>query len=292
MPSPLVSIIIPTYNEQESIEDCIKSVASQSYKNHEIIIIDDGSTDNTLKIISNFKFPLPEGSGNHSNFKFLSQKHLGPGPARNLGASFAKGDILVFVDADMTFDKDFIKDLIFPIIKSKKAIGTFSINELVANKHNIWSKCWNIQKNLPYDLMHPKNAPKEGPVFRAILKKEFEKVRGFDPTGSYTDDWSLSRKLGVKSQPVDGAIYYHKNPQNLKEIWQQARWVGKNYFIVGSAIRQFKSIFFYTLPFSIVIGLYKSLLRKNAAFLPFKIFYDFAIWTSVLKSLFGESKSK
>src|SRR4030042_2203932 len=276
----LISIIIPAYNEEESIGKCLFSLMDQSYKHLEIIVIDDGSTDKTLKIISNFQFQT-------SNFKVLQQNHKGPGPARNLGASKAKGEILVFVDADMTFDKDFIRDLAKPILESK-TIGTFSKNEMVSTKDNPWSICWKINRNVPNDQMLPVSYPNEAPVFRAIVKKGFDRVGGFDTTGEYTDDWSLSRKLGIKSTVASGAIYYHANPASLGEVWPHARWIGKNEFIAGNLIRKLRSLLVYSLPVSLCIGILKSQAIKPH-FLIFKLVYDNAVWWSVVKSFLKET---
>lgn len=290
--SRLISVIIPTYNEQKSIAECLESLASQSYKQLEIIVVDDGSTDQTLLKIKNLKV---------KNLILLKQNHKGPGPARNLGASKAKGEILVFVDADMTFAKNFISDLTAPIIDGQTS-GTFSKNEMNANKDNIWSRCWNINRGWPIDRLIPPDYPLTAPVYRSILKSEFDKVGGFDTTGEYTDDWSLSRKLAVKSTLAKGAVYYHKNPSTLKEVWKQARWIGKNEFISGTPVRKLRSLVFYSAPISLVIAVYKSFLNFNqlaprnfsevGSFLIFKLTYDFAIWVSVLKSFFGEAKSK
>ncbi len=277
--NPLVSIIIPVYNEEKVIADCLKSLKEQSWQNLEIIIVDDGSTDKSPQIVKAFGATL------------LGQKHKGPGPARNLGAKRAKGQILVFVDADMTFEKDFIKDLIAPIIEDK-TIGTFSKNEIVNNQDNTWSICWNINKNLPKERMIPKNYPDHAPVFRAILKSEFVKVRGFDTNGQYTDDWSLSRKLGRESSLAPGAYYYHSNPSSLAEVWKQARWIGKNEFISGSLLRQTRSLIIYSLPISLLVGIYKSIIRSNAQFIVFKLVYDFGTWVSVIRSFFGERKAR
>ena len=276
----LVSVIIPVYNEEKTIAECLESLKNQSYKQMEIIVVDDGSSDSTRSIVEGF-----------SNIKLLTRGHKGPGQARNLGAANAKGEILVFVDADMTFDKNFIKDLVKPIIDGK-TIGTFSKNEMVKNKDNIWSNCWNVNKNLPKDRMIPKDYPNEAPVFRAILKKEFERVDGFETSGQYTDDWSLWQKLGKKSTAASGAVYYHSNPESFKEVWQQARWIGKNEFIAGNLLRKFKSLILYSLPASFVIGLFKSIVNVNFYFFIFKFIYDLAVFTSVARSFFGETKAK
>ncbi|OGE06070.1 hypothetical protein A3I53_01250 [Candidatus Curtissbacteria bacterium RIFCSPLOWO2_02_FULL_40_13b] len=284
MNNKLVSVIIPSYNEEKVIGDCLNSFLAQTYKLLEIIVVDDGSTDKTIETISNFKFQI-------SNLQMFQQKHLGPGPARNLGVSKAKGDILVFVDADMTFDKNFIRDLVNPIIKGQ-TIGTFSKNEMNANKNNVWSKCWNINRGWPIDRLIPPDYPQTAPVYRAILKSQFVKVGGFDATGEYTDDWSLWRKLGKKSTLAKGAIYYHLNPSTLSEVWKQARWIGKNEFISGTAIRKIKSLIFYSLPIAFVVGLFKSVARGQLSFVVFKLIYNLAVFFSVVGSFFNEPKAK
>lgn len=274
-----VSIVIPVYNEEVDIENCLATLSNQSYTPLEIIIVDDGSIDTTLRKIKKFR-----------HVKILTQKHKGPATARNLGAKKAKGEILVFVDADMTFDKDFIRYLVRPILKNE-VIGTFSREEMVANKDNPWSICWNLNRGLGPESMHPKDYPDTQPVFRAILKKEFDRVGGFDNIG-YTDDWTLSRKLGVMATNAAGAIFYHQNPDNLQEIWKQARWIGKNEFISGSVIRKIWSLWRYGIITSAFTAVKISLINRNPRFVFFKLWYDVAVWVSVLKSFFGESKVK
>lgn len=278
-----VSIIIPVFNEEKVISDCLNSLADQSYQDLEILIVDDGSTDKTLEVLSTFKVKTLE-------IRILQQKHLGPAKARNLGAENSNGDILVFVDSDMTFNKDFIKKLVKPIL-DKQAIGTFSKDERVLNKDNFWSQCWNINKGLPIDLMHPKDYPDSQPVFRAVLKKEFDGVGGFTSIG-YIDDYTLSEKLGVLAINAPGAIFYHRNPETLTEVYSQARWVGKSEYkkrkIKNEQIMRLISIIRYSLPFSLFFGLKRSLEYRKLGFIFFKIIYDFAIEVSLLKSVFGE----
>jgi len=283
-PYKSISIIIPVFNEESVIKDCIDSLLLQTHKNIEIIIVDDGSNDNTPQIIKS-------NSLSRKKLLYFLQKHLGPGSARNLGATKSKGEILVFVDADMTFDSHFISDLVRPIERGE-TIGTFSKNELVKNKDNNWAICWNINRNSPSDKMLPDDYPDEAPVYRAILKKEFNKVNGFDTSGEYTDDWSLSRKLRIKSSAVKNAKYYHSNPSNLHEIYSQARWIGKNEFISGNMLRRIRSLIIYSFPSSIMFGSIKSASNNSVHFIIFKIVYDFAIWNSVIRSFIGESKAK
>ncbi len=282
-----VSVIIPAFNEEEVIEKCLKTLIDQSYKELEIIVIDDGSTDKTMEVLLNLKSEI-------SSLKILEQKHLGPGLARNLGANKASGDILVFVDADMTFDKNFIGKLIEPIINGK-TIGTFSKEEFVSNKDNIWSKCWNINKGLPVNKMHHENYPNEQKVFRAILKKEFEKSGGFRPIG-YVDDYTISESLGILAKAAPGAIFYHQNPGNLTEIYKQARWIGKSEYknrkIKNEQIMRIFSIIRYSLPCSLLKGVLESVKNGLPQYLIFKVVYDLAIEISLIGSFFGEQSYK
>lgn len=279
-----ISVIIPVFDEENAIGNCLLSLSKQTLKDFEIIVVDDGSSDKTMEVLSNLKFKI-------ENLKLLKQRHLGSGAARNLGVKSSKGEILVFVDADMEFDKDFLQKLTEPIQKGK-TIGTFSKEEYLLNKENAWARFWNINQGRKPDKMHSDNYSDSQPVFRAILKSEFLKIGGFDERIGYTDDWSLSRKLGVEAVNVGGAVFYHRNPDNLKEVWTQARWFGKNEFITGNIIRKVYNIFRYDLVFSLIKGFAGSIRIRDLRYLIFKIVYDSAVTTSVLLSFFGEQKYK
>ncbi len=87
---PLVSVIIPTYNNAQYVLSSIDSLLKQNYPNIEIIVVDDGSTDNTQDILFNFD----------ERVKYIYQQNLGPAAARNKGILFAKGKYIAFNDAD------------------------------------------------------------------------------------------------------------------------------------------------------------------------------------------------
>lgn len=278
----MISVIIPTYNEKDVLEQCIESLGAQTNSNFEIIVVDDGSTDGTLAILENLSKTL-------RNFKFIKQAHKGAGAARNNGAKTAKGSILVFVDADMTFDPDFLTKLTEPIEKGKVK-GTFSKEEFVSNWGNIWARCWNINESWEPKRRHPKNFPDHQPVFRAILKSEFEKAGGFTP-GGYMDDWTLSAKLGYEAVNAPGAVFYHKNPDNLGEIYSHAKWVAKREYKLGF-VGNFAALFRALFPISIVVGLYKSVVFLTPAFFLFKLVYDFGIFVGIIEYFLTGKSSK
>ena len=95
----LISVIVPAYNSEQFIGRCISSIMDQSYHNLELIIIDDGSKDNTLKICADF-------AEQDERIHIFSIPNGGPAHARNLGISHAEGDWVMFVDSDDALEKD------------------------------------------------------------------------------------------------------------------------------------------------------------------------------------------
>ena len=104
MSSVKISIIVPVYNKESCLGECIDSLLSQTYDNMEILLIDDESTDNSGKICDEY-------GEKHSNIRVFHIKNSGPGGARNKGIDEAKGEYVTFVDADDTVDADFLEQL-------------------------------------------------------------------------------------------------------------------------------------------------------------------------------------
>jgi cellulose synthase/poly-beta-1,6-N-acetylglucosamine synthase-like glycosyltransferase len=204
----LVSVVIPAYNEERYIQRCINSLLEQSYPSMEVIFIDDGSKDRTREI-------LKAAARTHKNLHVFFRNHGGPGAARNYGAQKAKGSILVFVDADMIFDPEYIEALTAPI-RNGKTHGTFHTKELVANKENLWARSWCINRIA--------EGTKESGVYRAILKKQFLASGGFDASQGYFDD-NLGKLGSATPAP---AVCYHNNPETLGEVFKHSMWVGKS----------------------------------------------------------------
>lgn len=275
-----VSVIIPIYNESDVIQTCLRSLEKQSLKDFEVIVVNDGGRDKT---------DLSQLNENRLLVLTIEQPHQGAGAARNLGAKSARGDILVFVDADMTFDKNFLKMLTKPII-SGKSKGTNSVDEYVSNWNNVWARCWNVNEGWENKKRHPKRYSNKQKVFRTILKSEFVKVGGFTP-GGYNDDWSLSKKLGYEADLAPKAIFFHKNPGNLKEIFIHAQWVGKRKYkmgLVGYLLALLRS----SLPLSLILGVFYGIRYLQPAFLVFKPVYDFGIFIGILKYMFTKQGAK
>lgn len=86
----MVSVIIPVYNRAHYIKECLDSVLSQTYKDYEIIVVDDGSTDNVKEVL------LP----NMQQIRYIYKENGGAASARNVGIMHAKGDYIAWLDSD------------------------------------------------------------------------------------------------------------------------------------------------------------------------------------------------
>lgn len=101
---PLISVIVPVYNGERYMAECIECVLSQTYHNLELIIVDDGSTDDTGRITRQF-------AAGDKRIKLIRQSNLGPSSARNTGLENARGSYLTFIDADDVISQDYLEIL-------------------------------------------------------------------------------------------------------------------------------------------------------------------------------------
>ena len=100
-----ISVIVPVYNCEKFLDRCVTCLVNQTYKNIELIFVNDGSKDNSLKVLNKYK------KQNKDKIVVIDKENGGVGSARNAGLDKATGDYIVFVDADDFVDKDYLKKL-------------------------------------------------------------------------------------------------------------------------------------------------------------------------------------
>ena len=142
----LFSIIIPTYNREKFIVKTIQSVISQTYTNFELIIVDDGSTDNTEKFVRNVK---------DNRIKFFKKENKERGAARNYGTNKAKGDYITFLDSD---------DLLYSKYLEEANLFIASNNEI-----NIFHQLFEVT-NTSGKVIHSANYSNNN-VFKSLITK-------------------------------------------------------------------------------------------------------------------------
>ena len=220
----LFSVIIPTYNRANEIEELLKSLALQtlSYDKFEIIIVDDGSTDNTKQVIKNIE------SETNRKVSFFKQDHNGPGKARNLGMSKAKGKYFVFIDSDCIADPNWLT-VYKEVLKDKEVAG-------FGGPDRVLDSFLPVQKAIDYSMT---SFITTGGI-RGHSKKKISKYypRSFnmgvrativDEIGGMGDlrhgqDIEFSHRVLSTGEPVikvDDAIVYHKRRIGIKKFFKQ-----------------------------------------------------------------------
>ncbi|MGF1688930.1 glycosyltransferase, partial [Photobacterium japonica] len=175
---PLITVIVPCYNAEKTIECTVRSVLSQTYQNFELILVDDFSTDNTL-------LKIKEIAGTDPRIVVISNsENLGQGISRNNGIDIAKGEYISFLDADDIFEVDFLSVLYSALVEADADISECPIRYIFDN-HNYMSgspegivsgeHCQyriDIDDGLPYLSPHPVNKLYKRSLFNDTKYKE------------------------------------------------------------------------------------------------------------------------
>lgn len=219
---PLVSIVIPVYNRQKYIVECLESCLKQDYRPIEIIMIDDGSTDNTAQAIQEFSEKFKHENG--VSFKYVFQKNQGAPAARNLGLTMVTGDLIQFMDSDDLFTQNGI---------SIRVNAFFDCDVVFGDGITINQQAQPV-KEFRFTDFTQKNAisfvaGKSIVTGCLLFKKEcFETVK-FDPTIQVLQERELCIRMlvhGFKFKYVPEFVFLHRAPgdDNISSV----SWVHKN----------------------------------------------------------------
>ena len=125
-----VSIIVPVYNVQKYLEECLKSLMNQSYNNLEIILVDDGSTDNSGKICDEY-------AKKDSRIIIIHQKNFGAANAKNKGLDICSGELVTFMDSDDIVELNWIEIMVNTLHKYKADMVECCVDKLYIDKYEI-----------------------------------------------------------------------------------------------------------------------------------------------------------
>ena len=207
----LVSIIVPVYNVEKYIEECIRSIIEQTYSNIEILLINDGSIDNSYDICKKLLM-------NDKRIRLFNQENSGVSRSRNVGLQNAKGKYICFVDSDDYVTRDFIEQLVNPMNKYGISICGYNRIENGMIKKEYVTKCNNIddlyKKIFAEYTIHTGCCNK---CFHSEIIKKYNLV--FDETISVGEDMVfLARYLNYVNNNyiyIERALYnYRKNEES------------------------------------------------------------------------------
>lgn len=222
---PLVSIIITCYNYGHFLKQAIDSALSQSYSKIEVVVLNDGSTDNSDTVAKSY--------GDVVNY--ISHKNMGLVATLNKGIKNSKGDYFCILSADDFLHKDYVRNLITPFLKEPSSDLAFvycDYQMFGVVKDRFISRPWNYLAELYRNYV----------VASAIIKRTaFDRVGGFSMymNGSYGfEDWDFWIKLikhGYKGKYIPGLYYYYRiqkhsrNTEGSKRTYQLVRLIRKTH---------------------------------------------------------------
>ncbi|MDR2547880.1 MAG: glycosyltransferase [Lachnospiraceae bacterium] len=213
MPTPLISIIIPVYNVEAYVGKCLDSVLSQTYKNLEVLVIDDGSTDNSRKIVKEYE-------KRDSRIRLFSQKNYGVSSALNVGLENFTGDWLGFVDSDDWIEPNMFEVLLnnidgVDIVICSYYRDTALQSEVIQNKTEIKEQIISSENMLIYPLIRDYYMGFCGYVWNKMFSAEVVKNSRiyFDEKISYAEDVLFYEVLVSKQKCtgvyVDIPLYHY-----------------------------------------------------------------------------------
>lgn len=202
----LISIIVPVYNVEKYIDKCINSILLQTYQHIEIILVDDGSIDNSGVICDNYQ-------KKDCRIKVIHKKNGGLSDARNVGIEFSKGKYITFIDSDDYIEKNYI-EFLYKILKTNEAEISICDFKYISEYERLMNKISNSKKEIIYskkealkELCTDKTFPNSA-WGKLYLKNLFEDIRY--PKGRIFEDIPTTYKLFSKCNKIvygDWALY-------------------------------------------------------------------------------------
>mgnify|MGYP001031391574 FL=1 len=211
-----ISVIIPVYNGEKYIEGCINSILQQTYPDYEIIIVNDGSSDNTENVCRHIK-----NSNEDKDIRIINKKNGGSASARNVGLTYVRGEVIAFVDADDYIDKNYF-DIMIHYYESYNADIVQCNFQMTNNRKNVYEKYpsgnFKIKsvQEMFIDFCYRKTYVKTVVLWNKLFNKQlFDNV--LIKEGKSIDDEYIILNLISKSNriiDIDDKLYYYYQSEN------------------------------------------------------------------------------
>ena len=210
----LVSVVVPIYNVESYLKECVDSILFQTYKNIEVILVDDESPDSCGKMCDDYEKM-------DTRIKVVHKKNGGLSDARNAGMKVATGDLITFVDSDDYISKDFIEILFEAMLENKSDIAIANMKRTSKRDEKNTSTAWKTSNFKSEDALIsmlygiPFGTSACGKLFKRNLFKGVE-----FPYGKFSEDLFTIYKTILKSKSVtyvefDGYFYYYRDEGSI-----------------------------------------------------------------------------
>ena len=206
---PRISVIVPIYNVEKYLCECLDSILSQTFKDFEVLLIDDGSTDNSPKIVDDY-------SEKDNRIIVYHRVNGGYGSACNFGLDSAKGEYISIIEPDDFIDKNMFEDLYNNAVKNNSDVvkSAFYTNLDTIKKKELKETKWDIKENVFTIKEHPELLSSHPSIWSAIYNREFlnrNNIRFVEAKGAgWTDNLFQIQTMCLASAVsyVDKAYYY------------------------------------------------------------------------------------
>ena len=236
----MISIIIPIYNMADSLEKCINSILNQRFTDYELILIDDGSKDESYDICKKYAI-------NYSNITAIHQDNQGSGPARNAGIRIANGDYLLFIDSDDELAGDALFYLNQRIIESNSDLYVFGYKVIDAAGRKK-TKCYTnydisgeeVRKDYSPFFMNLFDFGIQGAPWNKLFKTEIVRKYNilYPNLKRHQDEVFISRYVSYTSNVrFCNDILYTHFANDIKKVWNK---YPSNYFDIVKSLYQYR----------------------------------------------------
>ncbi len=177
--SKKVSIVLTVFNGEKNILNAVNSLVNQTYKNTEIIVVDDGSIDKTLNLVKNFKRKTFD-----NRIKIIHQQNLGRAAARNNGFKNSTGEIIAFCEDDAIYDKDYIFYSVKSLSKDKKIAGLIGPYYVLNKNDSLFTRIKDIERRRNFVNYKPFSCwvyKRNAFVKAGLFKEQLEFVDDIEP---------------------------------------------------------------------------------------------------------------
>jgi len=204
---PEISVVIPTYNESTYVDRLLEDLTKQSYKDFEVIVSDAQSKDGTSEVVTSFKDKL--------DIKFIESPPKGPGHGRNVGAKIARGEWLLFLDADVNIDDpNFIRTI---LTETEKRGWNTSQGKMAVKGASVIERFGTfLNYNYIKILSHTKH-PVAGGYCIFTKRDVFEKNKGFNEKIRLGEDYDYVTRVGTNGFGFVEETYYYVDLRRFKE---------------------------------------------------------------------------
>jgi cellulose synthase/poly-beta-1,6-N-acetylglucosamine synthase-like glycosyltransferase/peptidoglycan/xylan/chitin deacetylase (PgdA/CDA1 family) len=217
----LVSVIVPAYNEAANIAGTVRSLLANDYPLLEVIVVDDGSSDDTAGIVQRLALP---------HVRVIRQRNAGKPAALNTGVRYARGDILILVDGDTVFEPEAVGRLIQPL--RDPGVGAVSGNTKVANRGGLLGRWQHLEYVIGFNLDRRmfdvgRCMPTVPGAIGAFRRAAVRDVGGVsqDTLAEDTDFTMAVIRAGWRVVYQPSAVAWTEAPASLRQLWRQRyRW--------------------------------------------------------------------